>query len=55
MRIGEVIGKVTMSKCNAMVAGGTWLVVVPLNAAGLNGDDKGRDEPIVVYLSLIHI
>ena len=49
MRIGEVIGNVTMSRCNAMVAGGTWLVVVPLNVAGLQGDDKGRDEAVIVY------
>jgi len=49
MRVGEVIGKVTLSRCNPMVSGGTWLVVVPLNVAGLKGDDQGRDEPIVVY------
>lgn len=49
MRVGEVIGKVTLSKCHSMVTSGTWLVVVPLNVAGLKGDDRGRDEPIVVY------
>ena len=49
MRVGEVIGKVTLSKCNSMVTGGTWLVVVPLNVAGLKGDEAGREEPIVVY------
>ena len=49
MRVGEVIGNVTLSKCNAMVAGGTWLVVVPLTVAGLKGDEKGRDEALVVY------
>jgi ethanolamine utilization protein EutN len=49
MRIGEVIGNVTLSKCNEMVSGGTWLVVVPLNLAGLNGDEKGRDEAIIAY------
>ena len=52
MRIGEVIGKVTLSRCNAMVAGGTWLVVVPLNVAGLKGDTQGRDEALVVYEEL---
>ena len=49
MRVGEVIGKVTLSKCNPTVLGGTWLVVVPLNAAGLAGDPKGRDEAVIVY------
>ena len=49
MRIGEVIGKVTLSKCNEMISGGTWLVVVPLSLAGLNGDEKGRDEAIIAY------
>jgi microcompartment protein CcmK/EutM len=49
MRVGEVIGKVTLSRCNPMVTGGTWLVVVPLNVAGLKGDPSGRDEPIIVY------
>lgn len=49
MRIGEVIGNVTLSRCNSMVSGGTWLVVVPLGIAGIKGDEKGRDEPIVVY------
>lgn len=49
MRIGEVIGNVTLSRCNSMVSGGTWLVVVPLSVAGIKGEDAGRDEPIVVY------
>ena len=49
MRVGEVIGKVTLSKCNPMVSGGTWLVVVPLDVAAIKGGEKGRDEPIVVY------
>ena len=49
MRIGEVIGNVTLSKCHPMVVGGTWLVVVPLTYAGLKGEASGREEPIVVY------
>jgi ethanolamine utilization protein EutN len=49
MRVGEVIGNVTLSRCNPMVSGGTWLVVVPLSVAGLKGDLAGRDEAIVVY------
>jgi len=49
MRVGEVIGNVTLSRCNEMVSGGTWLVVVPLNIAGMKGDQKGRDEAVIVY------
>ncbi|MBM4075040.1 MAG: carbon dioxide concentrating mechanism protein CcmL [Planctomycetes bacterium] len=49
MRVGEVIGNVTLSKCHPVVEGGTWLVVVPLNVDGINGKREGRDEPIVVY------
>ena len=49
MRVGEVIGKVTLSRCNPTVVGGTWLVVVPLNVAGLKGDAAGRDEAVIVY------
>jgi ethanolamine utilization protein EutN len=49
MRIGEVIGNVTLSRCHPMVTGGTWLVAVPLTLAGLKGDAAGREEPIVVY------
>lgn len=49
MRIGEVIGSVTMSRVHPMITGGTWLVVVPLSLAGLKGEVAGREEPIVVY------
>lgn len=49
MRVGEVIGKVTLSRCHPSVAGGTWLVAVPLDLDGLAGQEKGRDEPLVVY------
>lgn len=49
MRVGEVIGKVTLARCHPLVVGGTWLVAVPLTHAGLKGDEKGREEPIVVY------
>jgi len=48
MRIGEVIGKVTLSKYHPALTGATWLVVTPLSHAGLQGDIKGRTEPIVV-------
>ncbi|MFO0916998.1 MAG: EutN/CcmL family microcompartment protein [Planctomycetaceae bacterium] len=49
MRVGDVIGRVTLARCHPMVVGGTWLVVAPLNHAGLKGDQHGREEPVVVY------
>lgn len=49
MRVGEVIGNVTLSKCHPSVLGGTWIVVVPLTHAGLKGDPAGREEPVVAY------
>lgn len=49
MRIGEVIGKVTLSRVHPSLRGATWLVTVPLSLAGLKGEDSGRGEPIVVY------
>ncbi len=49
MRVGDVIGKVTLARCHPMVVGGTWLVVVPLSHTGLKGDIRGREEPVIVY------
>jgi ethanolamine utilization protein EutN len=49
MRVGEVIGNVTLAKCHPVVVGGTWLVVVPLTYAGLKGDPAGREEPLIAY------
>lgn len=49
MRIAEIIGKVTLSKANPTVVGARWLIGVPLNHAGLNGDERGRGEPLVMY------
>lgn len=49
MRVGDVIGKVTLARCHPMVSGGTWLVVVPLTHEGLKGEPGGREEPVIVY------
>ena len=49
MRVGNVIGKVTLARCHPMVVGGTWLVVVPLTQTGFKGDLNGREEPVIVY------
>jgi ethanolamine utilization protein EutN len=49
MRIMEVIGRVTLSQWVPEVSGASWKLAVPLLHAGLNGDDRGRTEPIVIY------
>ncbi len=49
MRIAEIIGRVTLSRCHPSLRGATWKVVVPLNRKGLAGDDAGRGEPFVVF------
>jgi len=49
MRVGETIGKVTLSKYHPSVEGATWLVAVPLTLEGLAGKSAGRGEPIVVF------
>lgn len=49
MRIGEVIGSVTLSRCHPSVRGATWRIVVPFTAAGLRGEEAGRGEPLVMF------
>lgn len=49
MRIGQIIGNVTLSRLHPSIAGGSWRVVVPLTAAGINGDVSGRGEPFVLF------
>ena len=49
MRIAEVIGKVTLSKWHPALQGSTWIMAVPLAKSGIQGEESGRQEPIVVY------
>jgi ethanolamine utilization protein EutN len=49
MRIGEIIGRVTLSRCHASVQGAIWKLVVPLDRAGLAGEAKGRGEPFILF------
>jgi ethanolamine utilization protein EutN len=49
MRIGEVIGNVTLNRWHPSLTGARWQIVVPFDAAGLRGDAAGRGEPFVVY------
>ena len=49
MRIMECIGRVTLSQWHPSLTGATWKLAVPLMHAGLNGNESGRTEPIVIY------
>jgi ethanolamine utilization protein EutN len=49
MRIAEVIGSITLSRWEPTLTGASWKIVVPLDAAGLRGDAKGRGEPFIIY------
>ena len=49
MRIGEVIGKVSLSKRHPSLWGARWLLVAPLGREMLGGDRNGRGEPHIVY------
>lgn len=52
MRIGKVIGKVTLGRCHPSLKGATWIIAAPLYAAGLTDDvpvvgDNVQGEPLV--------
>jgi ethanolamine utilization protein EutN len=49
MRIGEVIGKLTLSRWHPSLQGGRYVIVEPMLASGLKGDAAGREEAIIVY------
>ncbi|MBI1901142.1 MAG: carbon dioxide concentrating mechanism protein CcmL [Planctomycetia bacterium] len=49
MRIGEVIGTVTLNRHHPALEGARWCLAVPLSHENLRGDMAHRAEPIVVY------
>lgn len=49
MRLGEVIGKLTLSRVHPSLRGGTWLVTVPFSLEGLQDHKQGRGEPFIVF------
>lgn len=49
MRIAEVIGTVTLSRCHPALVGASWRVCVPLDRAALAGSKPSREEPFVTY------
>ncbi len=48
MRIGKVIGNVTLSRCHPSLAGASYRVVVPLSLDNLLGRAPADAEPLVV-------
>jgi ethanolamine utilization protein EutN len=52
MRIGEVIGTVTLSRTHPSLKGGRYRLVVPLSLENLAGTSDDRAEALVVYDSL---
>lgn len=52
MRIGEVTGRVTMSRLHPALRGGRFLIAMPLPLAALKEGSPARGEELVVYDSL---
>ena len=49
MRIGEVIGTVTLNRWHPSLTGGSYRLVVPLSLANLAGQSHERAEELTVY------
>ncbi len=49
MRIGEVIGRVTLSRCDPKLCGGRFLIVQPHDARSLRQGTRGKGDIEVVY------
>jgi ethanolamine utilization protein EutN len=49
MRIGEVIGRVTLSRHNPQLRGGRFLIALPMPLEALTKDAVARGESVVVY------
>ncbi len=49
MRIGKIIGQLTLSRCHATVVGAQWKIVVPMSENDLLNDNEPVGEELVVY------
>jgi ethanolamine utilization protein EutN len=49
MRIGEVIGRVTMSRLHPQLRGGRFLVALPMPLSALRDHSAARGEEVVVF------
>ena len=52
MRIGEVIGTVTLARTHPTLTGARWLIAVPCSLEALTGEGRGDGEDLVVYDNL---
>jgi ethanolamine utilization protein EutN len=49
VRIGQVIGKLTLSRCHPSLSAGSYRIVVPLSLDNLTGHSDAVAEELVVY------
>lgn len=49
MRIGEVIGRLTLGRADEKMVGGRFLLVQPFDQKGLRENTPGEGEVVVVY------
>ncbi|MDR1493640.1 MAG: EutN/CcmL family microcompartment protein [Planctomycetaceae bacterium] len=49
MRIGEVIGTVTLSRVHPLLTGTQWSLISPLTLDNLIAHASGRSEELVIY------
>ncbi len=49
MRIGEIIGTVTLNRWHPSLAGGRFKLVVPLSLADLTGEGRKPAEELTLY------
>lgn len=49
MRIGEVIGNVTLNRAHASLSGATFKLAIPLSLDELAGEARPQGDAIVVY------
>jgi ethanolamine utilization protein EutN len=52
MRIAEVIGTVTLSRCHPTLVGARWLIGVPFSLKALRGNQKPEGEDLVIFDNL---
>jgi ethanolamine utilization protein EutN len=49
MRIGEVIGSVTLTRVHPSLVGARWLIAVPSSFKALRLDSRPDGEDVVIY------
>jgi ethanolamine utilization protein EutN len=49
MRIGKVIGTVTLARCHPALQAGSYRLAIPLTLANLRGESQDLAEEFVVY------